>query len=561
MTATAFHYHDLFTRTGNWANDSQLQTEYQWLARTYYPYNDFDERYLNRILDAGEELLWWERPPAGWTRPGNDKLVALMAVPLLLVPMSLLVSALQTKDPTREGVGALSDSALNIIGAVGALFVASGIYLLANHFSRDSSKKKDTLYAITSRRAIRITFINRFQTTVSSAPLAWISAIQVTRNENHRGTIRMQATVTDWTSGRPDKVGNEWKYHHGPFFVQITSPERVRDLLVRAKIGNLAPASFPSSQSIRRGWWYELLPIERRRWTGHSPNYWWIDRAADTVVTKLANRGSRWQLTSRLSDRLDSLLCNRPMRREPRIEYMVTDRRVVLFGPRFSDFVRSIPLDSIDRLWVQPGPNGLGTIFARSDVMDWPYRDGRGAPMAGPLFEEIPSAEHLVAAMLPSTQVTDSGMETRPGGNSKWLEDGESLIWSGVPTGDQPIPGRFAAVVAALIVYGVIVTLWLWYVFKQQAPEPGGAGLFIGAVLLAIAICGLWVTYLRFRFNLHLQDGTVYGITDRRAILQTRRWVEFTPLDAECVASIKNLQSWQQAESCHAGETQRFRFD
>ena len=157
----------------------------------------FNEVNLENLLSSDEELLWWEEPRTGLTRHGNDWLVALMAVSLLLVPLILLDAASQTNDSIREGVGALSDTALFAIGAVGAVFVGSGIYLLAVHYWWDKRKRDDVAYAITTQRAFWARHHNS-GLTVRSAPLWDIDSISMTRDADNRGTVRIRSGVIDW---------------------------------------------------------------------------------------------------------------------------------------------------------------------------------------------------------------------------------------------------------------------------------------------------------------------------------------------------------------------------
>ncbi len=91
-------------------------------------------------------------------------------------------------------------------------------------------------------------------------------------------------------------------------------------------------------------------------------------------------------------------------------------------------------------------------------------------------------------------------------------------------------------------------------------PEPDGAGLFFAALVVVATACAFYWIFLRFQFDALLQQDTVFGITDRWAILHTRRWIEFTPLDPKCIETIEDFSDWQALLTCRTGKSSRFHF-
>lgn len=97
---------------------------------------------LRGILLEGEEVLWSKRPAAGKLFHSRD---------LFLVPFSLLWTAFVVK---WELTAARTGELFFILW--GLPFIGMGLYLLAGRFLLQYMWKKKTIYAVTTKRVIRI---------------------------------------------------------------------------------------------------------------------------------------------------------------------------------------------------------------------------------------------------------------------------------------------------------------------------------------------------------------------------------------------------------------------
>jgi hypothetical protein len=324
-------------------------------------------------------------------------------------------------------------------------------------------------------------------------------------------------------------------------------------------------AVFTGSSSAAR---LDRLPSERIKWLGTSD-----DARNSNWITAWSVRFSRWTkgllkrlgVSDQVARRQTSVLHSLPVHTTRTLEYLLTDRRVVILDPGYEHGVRRIPLDSLDQLFLQTDRHGNEMIFARSSVRDWPYRDGAGNSIAGPLFPGINDPVTVFAMMTDAypalSQQDDSHFESAAERQIRhWLRDHESLIWTGRPLPARPMSRSDFWFFALLIAYSIIAATLVGRAWQRQSSFIGEAGSIpplawglLGAGAAASLVYGLYETHLRFVVDPHAWTSTVYGLTDRRVIVQTDRWIRSVPLHRLGYIKVDMQESRKGSLTCRIG--------
>jgi hypothetical protein len=503
-----------------------------------------DEAYLRRLLQPDERLLWWERPPGGLRGRGNDALQALMALVMIIAPIVCIKAVIDTRDARRESIGEISGGATAFIAIAGTLLMLKGLHLLVVRYFQDARSRNSLLYALTDQRAISAKHPNEYGTSVRSISLDSITDLDIAWEPDGRGTVSCHGEALDWTI--PNASHGSFLKHRvkGPLFRSIASPERVSAMMP----GSKAAPSKPTPQTVHTGSSIgavtERLRGETIRWAGTSDDPGKKDRITAWFVQFL--RWTKGQLEllgvmDKVVCRLTSVLRSAPILRTRRLAYMLTERRVVIIDRAPGHGAFRIPLNSLDKLFLQTDRHGKRTIFGRSSVRDWPYRYPASKPVAGPLFPGVDTSEVVVSMMSAaypgleqdSQEVAASAADRQI---RNWLLDGETLIWSGRPLPDRPITRFDFWCFLLLIGYALVAGALVVQAYQRQPHFSGVIGaiptflwgsIATGASLLLAY--GLYRTYLRYLIDPHTWRSTVYGLTDRRAIVQTDRWIQSIP--------------------------------
>jgi hypothetical protein len=183
-------------------------------------------------LLKGEKLLWTGRPnpKSDEFLTWSDMLNILLIVPYLFVAGTIVGEALETRDPRREGVGAVSDLTLALIIAGAAAFVSFGVYGGLLHHFADSYRRNTTFYGLTDQRTIVET-----ARSVRFVPLESITSIDVACDEHRRGTISCRSDVIEGLDFWRLSPFLRERTFNGPLFRDILDAEHVRALMADAK--------------------------------------------------------------------------------------------------------------------------------------------------------------------------------------------------------------------------------------------------------------------------------------------------------------------------------------
>lgn len=113
-----------------------------------------------------------------------------------------------------------------------------------------------------------------------------------------------------------------------------------------------------------------------------------------------------------------------------------------------------------------------------------------------------------------------------------WLRPGERLLWAG-----QPDPNVvFAPGDGFLVPFSIF---WSGFaVFWTAGAALSGVPPFFVVAGVPFVVIGLYMAFGRFTYKRWLKNRTVYGVTDRRAIVVVRgRSVQHVPLDTVPVST------------------------
>lgn len=129
---------------------------------------------LRPHLERGEKLLWAGRPVQG---------VAFTLMDWYLIPFSVvwLGMVLRSLGP---GLSAQTDP---MIGAVGVLFVAIGIYILVGRYIADWLYRSHLIYGVTDRRAIIVS--GMFGLAVQTIDFTSLGGLKLEERPDGSGTI------------------------------------------------------------------------------------------------------------------------------------------------------------------------------------------------------------------------------------------------------------------------------------------------------------------------------------------------------------------------------------
>jgi len=174
---------------------------------------------IARELKSGERPLWQGRPRGG---------IRLRGIDLFLIPFSLVWCSVVFVGAGVTLLGPKKDSAGS---PVLILFVVIGLYLLFGRFLVDAMRRKNTAYALTSRRAIIV--VDFFGRKVQSINLQPIPEVSVTEKSDGSGTITFGAAQSlNWGRSNPWTGGSSQSA-----FEMIEDVRRVSDLVNKARIG------------------------------------------------------------------------------------------------------------------------------------------------------------------------------------------------------------------------------------------------------------------------------------------------------------------------------------
>jgi hypothetical protein len=170
-------------------------------------------------VQSGERLLWQGHPRGGIRLRGID----LYLIPFSLVWCGFVVMAASAvlfapKKPSFEALPLL-------------LFVFVGLHMLIGRFVVDAIRRKNTAYALTSRRAIIA--VDFFGRRVQSINLQALPEVSLTEKSNGSGTITFGALQSlSW--GRY----NPWTGSSSqPAFEMIEDVRNVSDLIDKQRAG------------------------------------------------------------------------------------------------------------------------------------------------------------------------------------------------------------------------------------------------------------------------------------------------------------------------------------
>jgi hypothetical protein len=174
---------------------------------------------IARELRSGEQLLWQGRPRAG---------IRLRSADWYQVPFSLVWCVFVF--PMAGGV-LFGTRKASVEAFVYILLAALGLYSLLGRYFVDAIRRKNTAYALTSRRAIMA--VDFFGRNVQPINLQSLPEVSVSEKSDGSGTIlfgaapsRNRAMSNPWT-GAPSQ----------PAFEMIEDVRRVNDLIDKQRNG------------------------------------------------------------------------------------------------------------------------------------------------------------------------------------------------------------------------------------------------------------------------------------------------------------------------------------
>lgn len=132
------------------------------------------EQELRPHLDGDEKLLWTGRPKQGIVFRSSD---------IFLIPFTLFWGGFAF---FWEGAVLTKGAPLDF-NLVGILFVVIGIYMIIGRFFVDATRRKNTIYGITSQRVMIRSGI--FSKTVESHPVRQLFDMSLTEKGDGSGTI------------------------------------------------------------------------------------------------------------------------------------------------------------------------------------------------------------------------------------------------------------------------------------------------------------------------------------------------------------------------------------
>jgi hypothetical protein len=202
------------------------------LAKTARPNPEpRDEQRIRGWLLNGERLLWAGAPCPDDEPTWRDFLSFLLIIPYVFVAGAIVGEAFETREPRREGVGAVSDMTLALIIAGAAAFFLFGLYGGFFHHLVDSYKWNTTFYGLTDQRTIVETWRS-----VRFVPLGAIISLNVKVDERGKGTI---SCLSDAIEGLDFSLisfdAMRESPFDGPLFHEILDTEHVHTLLSDAR--------------------------------------------------------------------------------------------------------------------------------------------------------------------------------------------------------------------------------------------------------------------------------------------------------------------------------------
>lgn len=189
------------------------------------------ESQIRKLLVPGEQLLWSGRPRSGIRFDLREILQVLLSLPLIGIPVYIVREAFATRDPRREGIGAVNDTTLTFLLVSAAILMLLGIYRIILKNMLDARRRSRLVYGLTSQRAIILD--TRYSQFVRSIALEPLTSIDIEMSRDGAGTITCRSDAEGWLYPRKHK-GSETV----PLFQYIDSPEVVYSLMTGARLSS-----------------------------------------------------------------------------------------------------------------------------------------------------------------------------------------------------------------------------------------------------------------------------------------------------------------------------------
>jgi hypothetical protein len=197
-----------------------------------------DERQIRAWLLSGENLLWTGRPCPDPDEEftGRDVLSFLLVIAYVFVAGAIVGEAFETREPRREGIGAVSDLTLTILIIGAVAFFLFGFYGGFLHHVVDAYRVNTTLYGLTNQRTIIQTWKS-----VRFVPLESITSFDVACDKHGWGTISCRSDVVEGLDFAHLSVDVVRKSpFDGPLFRDIPDSGNVHTLLSDARQARIA---------------------------------------------------------------------------------------------------------------------------------------------------------------------------------------------------------------------------------------------------------------------------------------------------------------------------------
>jgi hypothetical protein len=165
---------------------------------------DTPQRLLT-MLDSGEKLIWWDRPPTG---------VMLRKSDLFTIPFFILWTGFAVFWETS----ALNRGAPWFFALFGIPFVVIGLYMLIGRFFHDAWLRARTIYGLTSQRVIIIE-----RSKVKSIDLVTLEQIELEESSDGSGNITFGPEIVGRKGATADANGRPYT----PTFENIKEAKRV----------------------------------------------------------------------------------------------------------------------------------------------------------------------------------------------------------------------------------------------------------------------------------------------------------------------------------------------
>jgi len=180
------------------------------------------ERQLRKDGLTNERLVWSAQRESHKLFGRSNLRLSLYALPFFLMPVFFLNEAVESRDPRRDGIGAVSDGKLNAMIVVAVVSIAIGLFLLVIRRFVDKWWRSSTSYGLTPSQAI-----------VSSpgwvrlVPFSSVSSVWSSPEPKGRGTISCRCAHAELLFQFGRRVWSLHRRFEGPLFRRVEGSERV----------------------------------------------------------------------------------------------------------------------------------------------------------------------------------------------------------------------------------------------------------------------------------------------------------------------------------------------